>query len=331
MKWTYKEPVYGDMIRVGINGIYHFGIYVSDDEVIQFGLPPCSRAQLRDADVEVLASDIDAFLVGGFLEVCEFDRKEKKANRTPEQTVAYARSKMGMRGYSIIYNNCEHFANECVTGKAVCRQAEDVRALFRKMPVTDVYFATLPAEAKVGTLENAERMRELDAVSNEKVRLEKYYVWKLLCYALERSFGMRGKKLSFTKEKWGGWSVDGAELSLSHSNGVLAVAVSRAPVGIDVERVSVPSAQRVAQSILNEGELAVFNGMDGDRDEWLIRTWTAKEAIFKTKKEHAFIPKECDTLSQTVKSDCIEFNGERFIWSVATETPEKIRVFNVEL
>ena len=67
MKWIMKEPKRGDMIRVASGSIYHFGIYVSDDEVIQFGLAPSQRAVLRDSEVEVLSSDIYTFLAGGFL------------------------------------------------------------------------------------------------------------------------------------------------------------------------------------------------------------------------------------------------------------------------
>ena len=104
MKWVMKEPSFGDMIRVELGGIYHVGIYVSDDEVIQFGLAPSQRVTLRDSEVEVLSSDIDRFLVGGFLEVCEFDKKEKKKNRKPADVVKFARSRLGMRGYNIIYN-----------------------------------------------------------------------------------------------------------------------------------------------------------------------------------------------------------------------------------
>ncbi len=328
MKWVYREPVPGDMIRVSLGGIYHFGIYVSDDEVIQFGLPPTQRVGVRDADVEVMSSDIDTFLAGGFLEVCDFDRKEKKNNRKPSEIVSYARSKLGTRGYSILYNNCEHFANECVSGVHICRQAEDLRAMFRKIPVVDVYIATIPENASIGMLESEERMREIDSVSNEKVKLEKFYVWKLLEYALERSFGMRKNKQNFTKENWGGWSVEGAEISLSHSDGVLAVAVSRSSVGVDIERVRVPSAERFAESIMNESERSLFADVSKeDKEERLIEIWTAKEAIFKSKKESVFSPKNVDTLSGGYKTDGVEIGDKKLVWSVATSTPEIVRVF----
>lgn len=131
MRWLLSEPRYGDMIRVKSGTIYHYGIYVSDAEVIQFGLAPAARPALKDSEVEVLATDIDTFLGGQFLEVAEFDRKEKKTHPTPEEAVAKARARMGEKGYHILYNNCEHFAHECVSGKHYSEQVDGVRDLFR--------------------------------------------------------------------------------------------------------------------------------------------------------------------------------------------------------
>ena len=328
MKWSFIEPSMGDVIRVSLGTLYHFGIYVSDSEVIQFGLPPTRRIG-PDSEVEVLASDIDAFLAGGFLEVCEYDRKEKKKLRSPEEIVNYARSKIGTRGYNILYNNCEHFANECAFGEKICRQAEDVRALFRNMPIVDVYIARLPLDEPVGEVECKARREEIAAVSNERVKREKYFVWKLLCYGLERSFGLRGKKLDFSKESFGGWSVSGHYLSISHSENALAVAVSRDAVGIDVELLHTPRSERMAEHIMNDGELSAFEGVTPDKkEEHLIEIWTAKEAIFKSKGEPTFIPSRIDTLCATFKSGSIDIDGEKYIWSVATKTPQRIRIFS---
>ena len=332
MKWTYKEPSQGDMVRVAIGSIYHFGIYVSDSEVIQFGLPPSRRGSLIDADVEVLASDIDEFLAGGFLEVCEFDRKERKKNRKPCEVVEYARSKIGTRGYHILYNNCEHFANECVTGTKICRQAEDLREALRKIPIVDVYISKIP-NVPIGELDCKARMDEIFAVSNENVKREKYFVWKLLCYALERSFGMRGEKLDFRKESFGAWSVSNAEFSLSHSEGVLAVAVSRAAVGVDIEKLHAPRSEKTAERIMTVGELAEFASLsDENKAERFIEIWCSKEAVFKSRKLNAFVPSDIDTEKESFKTDSILIDGEKYIWSVASATPERIRLFtNIDL
>jgi hypothetical protein len=131
MKWILGEPKSGDMIRVKAGTIHHYGVFVSDSEVIQFGLAPNARPELKDSDIEVLATDIDTFLAGQFLEVAEFDRKEKKTHPTPEEAVAKARARMGEKGYHILYNNCEHFAYECVSGKHYSEQVDGVREMIK--------------------------------------------------------------------------------------------------------------------------------------------------------------------------------------------------------
>ena len=132
MTWVAESPAPGDMIRTKSGVLYHFGIYISDEEVIQFGLAPSRRSGLQDSEVEVLSSGIEEFLAGGMLEVCRFDSEEQQNNRTRKEAITFARSKLGTKGYHILYNNCEHFATECITGTAVCRQVEDIREQFRR-------------------------------------------------------------------------------------------------------------------------------------------------------------------------------------------------------
>ena len=332
MKWVMKEPKRGDMIRVGLGSIYHFGIFVSEDEVIQFGLAPSQRGWLRDSEVEVLASDIDAFLAGGFLEVCEFDRKERKKHRKPDEVVACARKRLGERGYHILYNNCEHFANECLSGEHICHQADDVREMFRRIPVVDVYVAAMPTEGEMPPLSCAVRQAEIDGVSNPEVKRQKYYVWRLLEYALERSFGLKSGSLTFQKEG-GRYTCDKAFFSLSHSHGVLAVAVSRDSVGVDVEKVEERDTDRLAQRVFNAVETAHYESLSAEEKvSFFFRAWTVKEALFKAANKEAFVPTEYDALSDGVKSMEQVVEGERFFLSVATKTPERIRWYeNVTL
>ncbi len=328
MKWLMKDPVRGDMIRVELGGIYHFGIYVSDDEVIQFGLAPSRRSLLKDSDVEVLSTDIYGFLAGGFLEVCEFDRHERKKNRTPDEVVAYARSKMGMRGYSIIYNNCEHFANECVTGKSVSNQADSVRAFVRSLPVVDVYLAKLPERGIEEALSCELRQAEIESVSNETLKREKYYVWKLFGYAMERSFGIKIADLKFTREVSGRYSTDRGEFSFSHSKNVLAVAVSRNAVGVDIEPMDTKYTDGMARRIMNDSEYSAFETLqESEKQGCFVKIWTAKEALFKASHNEAFHPSEINTESGGFCSYEKTIDGVKFALSVATNTPEKIRFF----
>lgn len=130
VNWTEKTPIFGDMIRVKVQFYHHYGIFVSESEVIQFGLPD---DPMRSADqIRVLATDVMTFLQGGDLEVMVPDREARKKMRSPEQIVALARQRIGEGGYNILHNNCEHFANECVFGEKHSGFLQDVREKLRK-------------------------------------------------------------------------------------------------------------------------------------------------------------------------------------------------------
>ena len=130
MKWTFNEVKPGDMIRICLGDFYHYGIYVSDDEIIQFGPPPVTILR-KDDELEVCVTDIEGFCCGKFLEVGEPERKERKECRRPEDIIAFARSRIGEKGYNILYNNCEHFAYECVFGRKCCSQTDVIRKQWR--------------------------------------------------------------------------------------------------------------------------------------------------------------------------------------------------------
>ena len=329
MKWQLKQPSVGDMIRVGLNGIYHYGVFISNDEVIQFGLPPVARMGLNGDDIEVCASDMATFLSGGCLEVAEFDQAEKNKNRHPDEVVDYARSRIGEGGYNILYNNCEHFAYDCVTGKPHCSQTSDLRAFFRSLPVVDVYLARIPEEPRISILDCAERNAEIEKINHEKTKVEKYYVWKLLEYALERSFGLRSSAMTFTKTDSGKWTSEKCAFSLSHCDGVVSVAVSRGAVGIDIEKAARPiSKERFANKILSADEYAVYEGMPKDRQEgFLLEKWTAKESLFKKSEKVAFIPRDYDTTVAKVHTQTVSLADCDYVISVATDTPEGIRLY----
>ena len=133
MTWQKTPPTAGSMIRVESGSIHHYGVYVSDREVIQFGLAPILRPGQKDSDVTVLSTDLVAFLNGGACETAVFTPEETATHPTPEKAVSTARSRMGEGGYHILYNNCEHFANECVTGKHYSAQVDGVREMFKEI------------------------------------------------------------------------------------------------------------------------------------------------------------------------------------------------------
>ena len=127
--WVEKTPVYGDLIRTKVRFYYHYGIFVSEQQVIQFGLPD---DPMRPAEqIQVLSSDIDAFLQGGEVEVAVPDGAARRQMRDADEIVRIALSRMGEGGYDILHNNCEHFVNDCAFGKPISTFLQDVREKLR--------------------------------------------------------------------------------------------------------------------------------------------------------------------------------------------------------
>lgn len=125
--WVQKPPQKGDHIRVQrMNGLYaHHGIYVSDEEVIHF-TGKDDDSILDWSKPEVIQTDLAYFLKGGTLEVKEYTDEEFADLYSPEQIVTYARACLGDKGYNLIFNNCEHFANVCTLGRFRSHQVEKV-------------------------------------------------------------------------------------------------------------------------------------------------------------------------------------------------------------
>jgi len=109
-KYIFTYPQVGDIIRISMGTHYHYGIFVSCDEVIQFGLP----LNQPDRDVVVNAATLDEFCSGKIPEVRSLTRKERRNRRKTEDIVEYARSCLGKIGYNVSANNCYHFANRVV-------------------------------------------------------------------------------------------------------------------------------------------------------------------------------------------------------------------------
>ena len=117
-KWSLRKPKRGDIIRIDINKDYHhYGIYVSDDEVIQYGL---AKDILKPNNtVEVLKSNINDFRMNKFVETREYSLLEKIRKNKPDKVIRKARARLGEASYDILNNNCSHFVNECVFNKHI--------------------------------------------------------------------------------------------------------------------------------------------------------------------------------------------------------------------
>ena len=123
MRWQPTDAKRGDMVRIQIGSLYHYGV---------FGYPPLPEFAEKNAVVTVGKVDVDAFSCGSIIEVADLDRREKKKRLPPDETVARARERLGEGGYNLIHNNCEHFAYECVFGEKKSEQTDKIRAFWRE-------------------------------------------------------------------------------------------------------------------------------------------------------------------------------------------------------
>lgn len=288
MKWRIKTSKPGDMIRVKVGPIDHYGVFVSEQEVIQFGHP---RRDLTAAnpkeDIRVFASSAAEFAAGGMVETAEMNLAEQLRRHPRRKTIALARSRIGENGYDILHNNCEHFANWCVFGKSVCSQTDQIVSRWRDRPILDVYLRPVDdAEGEPASVELREM--EMARVTDAALRRQKRTAWRLLEYALLRTFGKKMCDVRFAIAKNGKWTCDQCYFSISHTEHWAAVAVSNAPVGVDIEEIQAflrRDPEKIAR-LLNPGA----NPPEDAPPQTFLREWLMKESIYKCAGKGAFVP-----------------------------------------
>ena len=191
----------------------------------------------------------------------------------------------------------------------------------------DVYVASI-SDDKIGSVSPPLRDREIRECKNKNVKRQKYYVWKLLEYAIQNSLGLTMEELEFDKTPSGKWVTNACEISLSHCDDVVAVALSLLPVGIDVERIR-PVRSSLAKKTLCESEYEQFCALDkNEQPSFFIKKWTQKESLFKQSYFDNFVPRNILADEDKVFSNKTIIDGKEYYLSVATSTPEKVRVFS---
>jgi hypothetical protein len=109
---------HGDHIYVRRKGLLysHHGIYTGDGAVIHY-----KGAEKEKQDPAVIITGMENFLNGGKL------RRRNYRWRLPHsETLKIARGLLSKKGYSLAFNNCEHFATYCATGKKKSLQVRRV-------------------------------------------------------------------------------------------------------------------------------------------------------------------------------------------------------------
>ncbi len=101
----------GDHVRVWRGCYWHHAIFVGNGLLIEFG------GGLFGGPVEYVSW-------GTFARGNPVERVQHASRYPPDQIVERAQSRLGMSGFALFANNCEHFANWCATGTAESGQAQ---------------------------------------------------------------------------------------------------------------------------------------------------------------------------------------------------------------
>src|SRR5262245_4782399 len=107
---------YGDHIRVWRGPYWHHGVDLGDGTVVHYDGYGDLASKLT---AEVRRSSIQDFAAGTGVEIVQHTNR-----LTPIVTVNLALSRVGERRYHLVTNNCEHFAEWCLTGQSNSAQVK---------------------------------------------------------------------------------------------------------------------------------------------------------------------------------------------------------------
>jgi len=97
---------------------------------------------------------------------------------------------------------------------------------------------------------------------------------------LDRAAQERGARWTLTHDALGKPLIPGGpEISISHTKGAAALAVSDDPVGVDIEQIR-SVRPNLPQRVMSPRELRWYQE-EGERDEAFFTLWTLKESYYK--------------------------------------------------
>lgn len=195
----------------------------------------------------------------------------------------------------------------------------------------DVYVAPIPKNGQIENVYPPLRNAEILACGSKKVQTEKYYVWKLLEYAVCRTFDFPFSQIDFEKCENGKWKCNRFAFSLSHSKNAVAVALSKTPVGVDIEWADDTKIIRLANKILNEAEKNEYEQTpEAEKPSFLLKKWTQKESLFKQSDKLGFFTNIPDTTLEKTWTKAVNVDKERYFLSVAASDVAHVRLFEIE-
>jgi hypothetical protein len=116
----------GDVIYAIRNNYRHYGIYAGKNTVIHYATDIDGIGlDVLGLFTKVYQTSFSRFSKGDIVRVEKLSKKTHHIY-SPNKTLERAKSQIGKGGYNMIFNNCEHFAMWCKTGRHESSQVLDV-------------------------------------------------------------------------------------------------------------------------------------------------------------------------------------------------------------
>ncbi len=138
-----------------------------------------------------------------------------------------------------------------------------------------------------------ERKEAVDRAKNENVARKRLYTGAFLQYVLSAETGLPMERLQYEYNEWGKpvLACSNLHFNLSHSGEYVVIAVSDAPVGIDVEH-KTRGYEALSQRCFCKEEYEDIMSLNNEdmRKQRFLKYWTMKEAYIKCVGEGMRIP-----------------------------------------
>ena len=190
---------------------------------------------------------------------------------------------------------------------------------FKKEFSPAIFYATIPSEINDFIVFSKLRQNEIDKCTDIKTKAQKYCVWKLLEIAVNKHIGIDFNKIQFKKNQNGKWECDEFCFSLTHSNSLVAVAISPYFIGVDAQILKAVNPD-LQNKILTESE------------QKLITSWCKKESLLKLNGDKALLPTKREV--QTVEffnKDILIADKKYFICACGKGVDKNISITQIKL
>lgn len=185
-----------------------------------------------------------------------------------------------------------------------------------------VFYSFIPSDIKIDLdrIFPKTRRTEIENATDAVVKSQKYYAWKLLESAINKIFGVSIDSFSFYKNENGKWKCSAFEFSISHSENAVAVAISPNPIGVDLQKITLPTNLKVIERTFNESEIEKFFSLSDEEKPFYFSTvWAKKESVFKMRDKKGFLTEFPKTFTESAFSQIVAINCANYALAVATK------------